>query len=97
MDREMRGRTRCAAVASLLLIVGSQVHAGTITCSDQVGALRAMLADHPDKSIREHLREAERLCGEGRRAEALDLMTQARAAMAAQGRAAATNEPTPHQ
>jgi hypothetical protein len=97
MNVEMRGRTLCAAVASLLLIVGPQVHAGTITCSDQVGVLRAMLADHRDKSIREQLKEAERLCGEGRRAEALDLMTQARAAMAAEGPAAATSEPSPHK
>jgi hypothetical protein len=97
MDAEMSRPALCGAVASLLLIVGSQVHAGTITCSDQVGALRAMLADHPDKSIREQLKEAERLCGEGRRAEALDLMTQAREAMAAQGPAAATSEPTPHK
>jgi len=52
-----------------------------------------MLEDHPDKSIREQLKEAECLCGEGRRAEALDLMTQARAAMAAKGSAAATSEP----
>jgi hypothetical protein len=97
MDVEMSGRTLCAAVASLLLIVSSQVHAGTITCSDQVGALRAMLADHPDKSIREQLKEAERLCGEGRATEALELMTQARAALAAQGPAATTSEPTTHK
>jgi hypothetical protein len=96
MDVEMCGRTLRAAAASLL-IVGSQVHAGTITCSDQVGALRAALADHPDKSIREQLEEAERLCGEGRRAEALEVMTQARAAMAAQGPAAAMSEPTLHK
>jgi hypothetical protein len=97
MDAEMCGHTLWAAVASLLLIVGSPIHAGTITCIDQVGALRAMLADHPNKSIREQLKEAERLCGEGRRAEALDIVTQARAAMAAQGAAAATSEPTPHK
>jgi hypothetical protein len=97
MDVEMCGRTLWATVASLLLIVGWQVHAGTITCIDQVGALRAMLADHPDKSIREQLNEAERLCGEGRRAEALDLMTQARAAIAAQGPAAGASEATPRQ
>jgi hypothetical protein len=96
MDVEIHGHTVSVAVAFLLL-VGVQAQAGTITCNDQVGALKAMLTDHPDKSIREQLKEAERLCGEGRRAEALDLMTQAREAMAAQGPAAATSEPAPHK
>jgi hypothetical protein len=67
MDVEIHRHTLSGAVAFLLL-VGVQVEAGTITCNDQVGALKAMLADHPDKSIREQLKEAERLCGEGRRA-----------------------------
>jgi hypothetical protein len=96
MDVEIHGRTLSVAVA-LLLLVGSQVQAGTITCSDQVGALGAMLADHADKSIREQINEAARLCREGRDAEARSLMTQARAAMAAQRPAAATSEATPRQ
>jgi hypothetical protein len=96
MDVEIHGHTLGVAVA-LLLLLSSPVHAGTVTCNDQVGTLRAMLADHPDKSIREQLKEAERLCGEGRRAEALDLMTLARAAIAAQVPAPATSEPTPQK
>jgi hypothetical protein len=96
MDVEIHGHTLSVAVA-LLVLVGSQVQAGTITCNDQVGALRAILADHPDKSIREQLNEAERLCREGRDAEARNLMSQARAAIAAYRPAAATSEPTVHK
>jgi hypothetical protein len=96
MDVAIHGRTLGVAV-TLLLLVGSPAQAGTITCSDQVGALRAMLADHPDKSVREQLNEAEHFCREGRDAEARNLMSLARAAMTAQGPAAAMSEPTPHQ
>jgi hypothetical protein len=96
MDVEIHRHTLSVAVA-LLLLVGSQVQAGTITCNDQVGALRAMLTDHPDKSIREQINEAARLCREGRDAEARSLMTQARAAIAASRPAAAASEPTVHK
>jgi hypothetical protein len=96
MDVEIHRHTLSVA-ASLLLLVGSQVQAGTITCNDQVGALKAMLADHLDKSIREQINEAARLCREGRDAEARNLMTQARAAVAAEGPGAATSGPSPHK
>jgi len=70
--------------AAALLMVGSPVVAGTITCRDQVGALKAKLADHPDKALREQLDDAERLCRERKDTEALELVEEARAAISAQ-------------
>lgn len=80
--RRSAQRRRCIA-AALVLMIGSESRAGTITCSDQVGALRAKLAGHPNKAVREQLDDAERLCREGKNAEALDLAARARAAIAA--------------
>jgi hypothetical protein len=69
-----------AAMAVLVMVV-SRAEAGTITCKDQVGALRAKLVGQPDSSIRDKVDEAERLCRENRNAEALDLIRQARATL----------------
>ena len=83
-------RRTVGVTAALLLMLGAQAHAGTVTCNDQVGALRAMLADHPDKDARGQLKEAERLCREGREAEAREMMSRARASIAAQAGAPGT-------
>jgi hypothetical protein len=96
MDVEVHGHTLSVA-AALLVLVGSQVQAETINCNDQVGALRAILSDYPDKSLQEQLNEAECLCREGRDAEARNLMSQARATIVASQPAAATSEPTVHR
>lgn len=90
MKIDTRRRT-FGTIAALLLTIGAQTHAGTVTCSDQVGALKAMLADHPDKDAREQLKDAERLCHEGKDAEARGVMSRVRASIAAQGSPAGTS------
>jgi hypothetical protein len=73
---------RQGAVLALLLLWAPSATGGVMTCNDQVEEARAALADRLDRPGRDKLDAARRLCAENKRAEALDLLRQLRAALA---------------